>query len=136
MRLFAKYPDVVAGEVGAKVYSSDASKVVVRGRVRMVPIQDTNYAEGMVVIEGRRLKSTAVITAEVNERTALATVKVDKPEEQGVRIDFEIRDEDFGNFRAMWANHERKPNLLLISGRHKSLCRYLGDPDKKFSWAE
>jgi hypothetical protein len=57
---------------------------------------------------------------------------IDKPEEQGVKIDFEIRDEDFGNFRALWADREGKPHLLLISARHKSLRRYLGDPDKGF----
>jgi hypothetical protein len=133
LRLFAKCPDVIANEAEVKVYSSDAGKVVVRGRVRLVPIAATNYAEGAVVVEGRTLKSTAVITAEVNMRTATASVKViDKPEDQGVKIDFEIRDEDFGNFRALWADREGKPHLLLISARHKSLCRYLGDPDEGF----
>jgi hypothetical protein len=133
LRLFAKYPDIVADETEVKVYSSDAGKVAVRGRVRMVPIAATNYAEGTVVIEGRRVKATATITAEVNGRTAATNVKViDKPEEQGVKIDFEIRDEDFGNFRALWADREGKPHLLLISARHKSLRRYLGDPDKNF----
>jgi hypothetical protein len=133
LRLFAKYPDVVADETDVKVYSSDASKVAVRGRVKMVPIAGTNYAEGAVLVEGRRLKSTAAVTADVNERRATASVKViDKPDEQGAKIDFEIRDEDFGNFRALWADREGKPHLLLISARHKSLQRYLGDPDKGF----
>jgi hypothetical protein len=133
LRLFAKFPDVVAAETEVKVYSSDAGKVAVRGRVKLAPIAGTNYAEGTLLIEGRTLKSRAVITATVNERTATASVKViDKPEEQGVKIDFEIRDEDFGNFRALWADREGKPNLLLISARHKSLRRYLGDPDNRF----
>lgn len=56
LRLFAKYPDVVADETEVKVYSSDASKVAVRGRVRMAPIAGTNYAEGTVVVEGRTLE--------------------------------------------------------------------------------
>ena len=31
---------------------------------------------------------------------------------------------------ARWADHEGKPNLLLVSARHKSLSRYLGpEPD-------
>jgi hypothetical protein len=133
VRLFAKYPDVVANEMDVKVYSSDANRVAVRGRVRMTPIAGTNYAEGMVVVEGRTLKSTAVIKTEVHERTAVASIKViDKPEEEGVKIDFQIRDEDFGYSRARWADDEGKPHLLLISARHPSLRRYLGNPEEQF----
>lgn len=133
VRLFAKYPDVVANETDVKVYSSDTSKVAVRGRVRMTPIADTNYAEGTVEIEGRTLKSNVVITTEVHERTATTSVKViDKPEEQGVPIEIKFRDEDFGYSRARWAVDEGKPHWLLIAARHPSLRRYLGNKEKKF----
>ena len=133
LRLFAKCPDVVANEMDVKVYSSDASRVAVRGRVRMTPIAGTNYAEGMVEVEGRTLKSTAVIKAEVHERTAVASIKViDKPDEEGVKFDCQIRDEDFGYSRARWADDEGKPHLLIISARHPSLRRYLGSPEEKF----
>lgn len=133
LRLFAKYPDVVANEMEIKVYTPDASKVAVRGRVKMVPIAGTNYAEGAVVVEGRTLKSAATITAEVHERTATASVKViEKPEEQGVPIEIKFRDEDFGYSRARWAVDEGKPHWLLIAARHPSLRRYLGTPEKKF----
>jgi hypothetical protein len=39
-------------------------------------------------------------------------------------------DEDYGNIRARWADREGKPNLLLISAKHRSLSRYLGSPPR------
>lgn len=45
-----------------------------------------------------------------------------------VPLKFDIRNEDYGSYRAAWAVHEGKPNLLLISAKHKSLARYLGGP--------
>jgi hypothetical protein len=48
--------------------------------------------------------------------------------EAGSPIRIKLRDEDYGNFRARWADHEGEPNLLLVSARHKSLSRYLGPP--------
>src|SRR5207249_2390977 len=45
---------------------------------------------------------------------------------EGVPIRIQIRDEDYGNFRARWADHEGNPNLLLVSAQHKSVSRYLG----------
>jgi hypothetical protein len=129
--LFAKYPDLVAEETDAKLTSNDPTKVGVRGRAKLVPVSGTNYAEATVEVVGRTLNAAAVITAEVNGRTAKARIRViDKPEEKGVPVEFDIRDEDFGNFRAVWAVHEGKPNLLLISARHDSLRRYLGSPEK------
>jgi len=133
LRLFAKCPDVLAKETDIKAYSTDATKVVVRGRTRMVPVPGTNYAEGQVLVEGRTIKSNAVIVAEEGERKATTSVKViEKPEEHGVPMDFKIRDQDYGSFLAKWADDEGKPHLLLISARHKSLSRYLGDPEKGF----
>jgi hypothetical protein len=96
-------------------------------------VPGANYAEGAIVVRGRILKSTATITAMIGGQSANASVKViDKHEERGSRIQFEIRDEDFGNFRALWADREGKPYLLLISARHDSLRRYLGPPEKDF----
>jgi hypothetical protein len=130
LRLFAKYPDLVATETEANVTSNDGSKVGVRGRCVMTPIAGSNYAEGIVVIEGRTLKSKAEISAEINWRKATTKIKVvaKSDEDRSIPIQINIRDEDYGNFRAMWAKHEGKPHLLLISARHKSLARYLGSP--------
>jgi len=51
---------------------------------------------------------------------------VARPPETIIPTRIELRDEDYGNFRAKWADHEGKPHLLLVSAKHKSLSRYLG----------
>src|SRR5262249_16787544 len=53
-------------------------------------------------------------------------VRVIPDKDQGISIKIELRDEDYGNFRAKWADDEKRPNVLLISARHESLRRYLG----------
>jgi hypothetical protein len=58
-------------------------------------------------------------------------VSVIEKDKKGIPLEFELTDKDFHNFRARWADHEGKPNLLLISAQHKSLKRYLG-PGPKF----
>jgi hypothetical protein len=127
LQIFAKYPDVVADQTEVSVVSSDAASVPVRGTCTLVPIAGTNYAQGNVVVQGRKLHARAVIRAEVNGRVAETSVRVvQQPPEAGAPIRIQLRDEDYGNFRARWADHEGEPNLLLVSGRHKSLSRYLG----------
>jgi hypothetical protein len=134
IRLFAKFPDVVSCETPVRVMSADFNKVAVRGRTILTPVAGTNYAEAVLTIEGRMLKANTTITAEVNGGIATTKVKVtEKPDEKSIPLKFELRDEDFGKFRAMWADHEGKPHLLLISARHKSLSRYLGPADKNFA---
>ncbi len=130
IRLFARYPEIVAQAIDTTVTSVDSNKVAVIGRCKLIPVIGSNYAEGIVTVEGRKLKSRAVITAEVNNRVANTGVKViDKAEASPtVPLEFDIRDEEYGSYRAIWAVYEGKPNLLLISGKHKSLARYLGQP--------
>jgi len=65
LRIFAKCPDVVAGEIGVKVMSDDQDKVAVRGKCVMMPVGGSNFAEGTVTIEGRTLKAKAIITVKV-----------------------------------------------------------------------
>ena len=133
LNLFAKYPDVVAEATEVTVVSTDPAGVPVRGSCRVDPVAGSNYAWGTVTVQGRKLHAKAEIHAAVNRRETTASVKVvQKPPETGVPIKFEIRDEDYGNFRARWADHEGKPNLLLVSARHKSLSRYLG-PEPEFA---
>ena len=127
MELFAKYPDVVSEPTNVVVNSSNSIGVPVRGTCTLVPVAGSNYARGTVVVQGRKLQAKADISAEVNGRVTTAAVKVvQQPPETGAPLKFEIRDKEFGAFRAQWASHERKPNLLLISARHKSISRYLG----------
>jgi len=126
LKLFAKCPELVNQETIINVASSDSASVPVIGRCHVVPIAGTNYAMGEATIKGRRLiKDTITIIASINGDKAVTKVKVIQKEEKGVKIEIDLRDEDFGNFRALWAEHEGKPNLLLISARHDSIKRYL-----------
>jgi hypothetical protein len=127
LRLFAKCPELVNAEVLVNIVSSDSESVPVRGRCHLVPIPGSNYALGEVVVQGKRLKKESVnITATLNGNQTSTKVKVTQKEETKVQIEIDLRDEDYGNFRARWAEHEGKPNLLLISARHDSIKRYLG----------
>jgi len=129
LRLFAKCPELVNQETSIHIYSSDSNSVPIRGRCRLVPVQGSNYALSEVMVQGRRLKRGGVIiTASLNKIQATTNVKVKQSEEKGVQIIIQLRDEEYGNFRARWAEHEGKPNLLLISARHDSVKRYLGPP--------
>lgn len=130
LKLYAEYPELVNNEIEIKVISSDNLNLPIRGKCLLVPIEESNYACADISIEARRLvHSNIVISAELGENEANTKVKiVQKEEDQGAKIDFDIRDEDFGNSRARWAEREGKPNLLLIAAKHPALKRYLGPP--------
>jgi len=118
---------VVATETRIEVKSEDSEKVAVRGKCILLPVVGSNYAEAGITVEGKTLRARTRVVAEFGSHKADTIVRIiDTREEEGVPLRFDIRDQDFGNFRAMWAIHEGKPNLLLISARHKSLSRYLG----------
>ncbi|MBF8302585.1 MAG: hypothetical protein HW396_866, partial [Candidatus Dadabacteria bacterium] len=126
LRLFAKCPELVNQETEVNATSSDSVSAPVIGCCKVVPVPGTNYGVGEITIRGRRLvKEAATIMASINGDKAIAKVKVTQKEEKGVKLAIDLRDEDFGNFRALWAEHEGKPNLLLISARHDSIRRYL-----------
>jgi hypothetical protein len=74
------------------------------------------------------------ITASINGDKATTQVKVTQKEDKGIKIEFDFRNEDFGNFRSLWAEHEGKPNLLLISVKHDSVKRYLEYNPEKGKW--
>ncbi len=126
LRLFALFPDLVNEEIPIQVISEDSRAVAIRGSYVISPVSGTNYAMAEIRVQGRRLHSKSYIKASVNGREALVPIKVIQKREKGVPLEFELRPEDFHNFRAIWADHEGKPNLLLVSARHKSLRRYLG----------
>lgn len=127
LELFAKFPEVVAAPTLVTLISSDSAGVPIRGSCELIPVIGSNYARGTVTIQGRKLNAKANIKAEANGREAIAHVKVvQKTNEGGIPFKFKLSDEDFGKFRARWADHEGKPHLLLISARHPSLSRYLG----------
>jgi hypothetical protein len=128
LHVFAKCPDLVAQPTTAKIESTEPDKIATIGGCRFIPVSGSNYAEAEIKIEGRVLKGRAKITVTVNGSSAQAGIKVvDRGEEpKGIPIEIQLCNEDFGKFRARWAEHLSKPNLLLISAVHKSLARYLG----------
>lgn len=130
--LRAEYPSVVGDETPVETVCDCEDIVIIRPQARLRPITGANYAEGYVSIQGRKIGAKGKITAKVHGRDAQTEVKViPKEREEGVPIKIEIRDEDYGNFRAKW-DRPNNPNLLLISARHDSLKRYLG-PKPEFN---
>jgi hypothetical protein len=129
VKLFARVPDVVQSDAEVLIVSDDPTSVGVRGKPRLVAVAGTNYALGEIHIHGKRLKSKAIIRATLNGHEAVTEAKVvERPEQmRGPSIKIKLEDEDWGNFRARWADYEGRPNVLLVAGRHQSLRRYLGN---------
>ncbi|MGA2158973.1 MAG: hypothetical protein ABSG90_07125 [Dehalococcoidia bacterium] len=128
LQLFARCPEVVAEPVVALVTSSDSASLPVQHTCQMNTFAESNYALGVVVVQGRKLNAKAEIRASVNGRDAITHVRVVSKAEIGIPFKFELCNEDLGKFRAMWGEREGKPYLLRVSARHKSLARYLGPP--------
>jgi hypothetical protein len=137
VRVYGKVPELIQSNTEIALASSEPTTVRVQQRFVLRPEPGTNYAVGELPVHGKRLKAKAVIQASLNGAQASTEVKViERPEvERGPTIRIELRDEDFGNFRARWADHEGKSNVLLVAGRHRSLARYLGParPDGTFA---
>jgi len=133
IRLYARVPESVSASAIVRVSSDDEAKVQVRGSCTLQPVEGTNYAEGSVVVHARTLGSNCRLTAEVAGHRAVTRVRVvDKPETTGVPIRIELVPDSFGSFRAQWATHEGKPNLLKVSATHPSLARYLGSESQGY----
>jgi len=127
IKLFAKYPELIHAETEIKVTSSDNVSLPIKGRCILVPVQGSNFARADITIEARRLcHETINLSAKLADYEAVTKVKVTQKEESGPPLKIEIKDEDFGSYRAKWGDHEGKPYLLLISAKHSSLKRYLG----------
>jgi hypothetical protein len=132
LNLFAIFPDLVKEETPVKVWTDESGVAAVKGSCLLVPITNSNFAKAAVRVHGRRLNASTMVHASANGRDAHARIGIIQKEQKGVPIRIEIRDEDFNNFRAMWADHENQPHLLLVSSRHPSIKRYLG-PGPEFS---
>lgn len=132
LKLFARMPDVVRSATDVSLASEDGTTVAVRGKCRLSPVIGTNYAVGEVRVHGKRLKAKAGIRASLNGHQALTDIKViERPDKvRGPKIEIKLCPKEFGSFRAQWANHEGRPNLLLVAGLHPSLIRYVGKPRK------
>jgi hypothetical protein len=123
--LRAEYPAVVSEITTIQVISSSENIPVIKPQCRLFPVSGSNYAEGYITVQGRRLNERGTITARVDQRTCEATIEVTQTPSVGFPIRILIRDMSYGNFRAMWDRPEN-PNHLLISAQHESVRRYLG----------
>ena len=129
IQLFAKYPELINIETEIKVISSDNISLPIKGRCILVPVHGSNFAHADIIVEARRLcHETINLSAKLGDYGAITKVKITQKEESGPPLEINIKDEDFGNYRAKWGDHEGKPYLLLISAKHPSLKRYLGPP--------
>ncbi|MEX1247781.1 MAG: hypothetical protein WEA61_04820 [Anaerolineales bacterium] len=126
VRLFARYPELIHGKTALKVWSGNNDVAEVLGSNFLLPVAETNYAEASIRLIGRKLNGKTKIYAQLDELTAEASVKVIEKEPGETPIKIEFSPEDFGNFRAQWAIHQGRPNLLLVSSNHDSIRRYLG----------
>lgn len=126
--LFAMCPEVVGSRTEVKVTCSDSQSIAIRGRCFLEPVKGANYAVAKISVFGHKImEEAATLTATVNGESAQVKLRVKqaKEDEDSVQLGIDLRNEDFGNFRAIWAEHEGKPNLLLVSAKHRSLNRYL-----------
>jgi len=127
IKLYAKFPEVVNRETEVKVTSTNEMDLPVRRRPILTPVTGSNYAYADITIESRRIVSKPIeVSAHVDGIGAKTLIKVVQKEEFGPEIEIKLVDEDFGYFRAQWADFEGKPNLLKIARKHPSVSRYLG----------
>ncbi len=131
LSLFAKFPDVVSEETEVEVVTSNSNCLPIRSKSRLIPIAGTNTARAKVSVHARKIAQQEInIQARVHGRLAETTVKIVPDTPDGPPIIIELRDKEFGSFRAIWAEDPNRPNVLSVSARHESLRRYLGpDPD-------
>lgn len=72
----------------------------------LTTVVGSNYAFGDVVVQGHQLNARFTIPVQVSGLLASAVVRVVPREERTIPIEIELRDDDYGNFRARWADHE------------------------------
>lgn len=127
IKLYAKFPEVVNKETEVKIMSTNEMDLPTRGRSCLIPVSSSNYACADVTIESRRIVSKSIeVRAHLDGIEAKTLVKIVQKEEFGPEIEIKLVDEDFGYFRAQWADLEGKQNLLKIARKHPSISRYLG----------
>lgn len=127
--VYGETSELGTDEVEVNLYSDVSEIAGIQSKCSLVPKAGTNFSEGQVRIYGRRLKAHTTIHARIGDLEATAKVSVTEKSagpDGGPRVIIKLKDEDFGNFRAIWADHEGRPNELRVAGRHESIARYLG----------
>lgn len=128
LRIYAKYPELIAYETSIDIFSSDQEGVPVKGRCVLVPIERSNFAVGEIATQGRRHNGKAIISTTLNNEKAQCNIKVIQKDESGAPIKINIVSKNLGVYRAAWSLQET--NVLEISAVHESIKRYLGpEPD-------
>ena len=103
----------------------DGQAAALRARAGFQRVPGTTYCEASVTVEGRRLGAKTELVAKTATLAATCTISVVAKEEPGAELRFQLVNYSLGeNYRAVW--DRREPNRLLITTRHESVSRYLG----------
>ena len=122
--LRARFPDRCIPSVSFTLRDGQVAALRQRREFKRVP--GTTYYEASVTVEGRRLGAKTEVVAEAAALTSTCTVRVVAKEEPGAELRFQLVNYSLGeNYRAVW--DRREPNRLLITTRHESVSRYLGE---------
>ena len=122
--LRARFPEGAVPNVTFTVRDGQVAALRQRRGFRRVP--GTTYYEASVTVEARRLGAQTELVAEAAALAAACTVRVVAQDETGAELRFQLVNYSLGeNYRAVW--DRREPNRLLITTRHESVSRYLGE---------
>lgn len=125
IRILAQWPDFVHGDVDCIVTSDNGEFLEIlckKTRLKYTVFSDgTRMAIGVLKVIGKKAGGPTLLRTILQGREITTKVTVLPPKELGRDIEIKVVDEDLGEQRAVWSG-----NLLKISGRHKSIRRYLG----------
>ena len=122
--LRARFPDRDVPNVTFALRDGHVAALRQRRQFKRVP--GTTYYEASATVEGRRLGAKTEAVAAAATLAATCTVRVVAKEELGAELRFQLVNYSLGeNYRAVW--DRREPNRLLITTRHESVSRYLGE---------
>lgn len=125
IRILASWPDFVHGDVDCVVTSDSEEFIGIlskKTRLKYTEFEDgTQICIGVLRIEGIKAGGPTILKTRLQQKEVRTRITVLPPKELGHDIEIKVVDEDLGEQRAVWSG-----NLLKISGRHKSIHRYLG----------
>lgn len=130
IQILAAWPNFVHGEVECLVVSDTDEFIDIIGKktkLKYTVFDDgTEMAIAKIKVFGKKIGGSTTIKTTLQYKEITAKVTVLPQKELGHNIEIKVVDEDLGEQRAVWSG-----NLLKISGRHKTIRRYLGPPS---SW--
>lgn len=130
IRILANWPNFVHGDVDCVVTSDSDEFIDILGkktRLKYTEFEDgIQMSIGILRVEGKKAGGPTILKTRLQQKEIITRITVLPPKELGHDIEIKVVDEDLGEQRAVWSG-----NLLKISGRHKSVRRYLG-PSPEF----